>query len=246
MMPRAAGGKQPYQTAAQGRADAAAIERHAPLVKRIAHHLLGRLPASVVLDDLIQAGMIGLLEAVRKYDGSRGASFETYAGIRIRGAMLDEVRRQDWAPRSVYRDMRRISQAIRQLENALGRPARDHEIAERVGMSLDDYFQVLQDNLSTRLFSFEHLLSEDVDMEDAEGGGEPYEGLSRQAMQSALAEAIRALPEREALVLSLYYDEELNLKEVGQVIGVSESRVCQIHSQAVARLRSRLREWVMQ
>lgn len=223
------------------------VREHATLVKRIAYHLLGRLPDSVQLDDLIQAGMIGLLEAARKYDGGKGASFETYAGIRIRGSMLDEIRRGDWAPRSVHRNTRRVTQAIKQIENEKGRDAEDSEVAEALGISQDEYHGLLQDSANCRLFSYEEILEKSeagYDVFDAEVGSSPQDHTVKDKFQSHLAEAIRTLPEREQLVLSLYYDEELNLKEIGAVLGVSESRVSQIHSQAAHRLRSRLSEWV--
>lgn len=222
------------------------VREHATLVKRIAHHLLGRLPDSVQLDDLIQAGMIGLIEAARKYDGGKGASFETYAGIRIRGAMLDEIRKGDWAPRSVHRNSRRISEAIKQVESMKGRDADDGEVAAFMGISQDEYHSILQDSASCRLFSFEEVV------EKSEAGFDvfedetpnPLDGIEREDFQRHLADAIRALPEREQLVLALYYDEELNLKEIGAVLGVSESRVSQLHSQAAHRLRARLGGWV--
>lgn len=222
------------------------IEQYAPLVKRIAHHLMARLPASVVLDDLIQAGMIGLLEASKKYDASKGASFETYAGIRIRGAIIDEVRRGDWTPRSVHRNSRRISEAIQKVEAVTGSDASDQEIASELGISITDYHALLKDSVESRLFSFEELANPDSEMPGEQFAGEdpsPDDHTEKNAFLSALAGSIDTLPEREKLVLALYYDEELNLKEIGEVLGVSESRVSQIHSQAAHRLRGRLREW---
>lgn len=223
------------------------VEQYAPLVKRIAYHLLARLPASVQVDDLMQAGMMGLLEASGKYDSGKGASFETYAGIRIRGAMLDEVRKGDWAPRSVHRNSRLVSAAIRAVEARTGRDAKDHEIAAELQMSLDEYYSILGDTLGSRLFSFDDLLQAGEQGEVSEEADGlhvgPFQELANERFQQALADAITNLPEREKLVLSLYYDEELNLKEIGQVLGVSESRVCQLHSQCVARLKARLREW---
>lgn len=136
------------------------VERYAPLVKRIAYHLLARLPASVQVEDLMQAGMMGLLEASKKYDGGKGASFETYAGIRIRGAMLDEVRKGDWAPRSVHRNTRMVSEAIRAIEARTGRDAKDQEVAAELQLSLEDYYGILSDTLGSRLFSFDDLLQD--------------------------------------------------------------------------------------
>lgn len=224
------------------------VREHASLVKRIAYHLLNRLPDSVQLDDLIQSGMIGLIEAARKYDGGKGASFETYAGIRIRGAMLDEVRKGDWAPRSVHRNSRMISAAIRQIEGEKGRDAEDSEVASLLGMSQEEYHGILQDSAGCKLFSFEELAEKSesgIEVFDSESeGSTPLEGLERDSFQKQLAQAIQTLPEREQLVLSLYYDEELNLKEIGAVLGVSESRVSQLHSQAAHRLRARLTGWL--
>jgi RNA polymerase sigma factor for flagellar operon FliA len=223
------------------------VEDYAPLVKRIAYHMMLRMPACVQVDDLIQAGMIGLLEAVQKYDAARGASFETYAGIRIRGAIVDEMRRGDWAPRSVHRNARMIAKAIRKVEARLGRDAQDAEIAAELELSLNDYHAMLNDASCSRLFSYEETFGDDDSNIDASESSSafasPLEGLQREGLKQSLAQAITQLPERERLVLALYYDEELNLKEIGLILGVSESRVSQIHSQAALRLRTRLAEW---
>lgn len=220
------------------------VADYANLVKRIAHHMMARMPASVQVDDLIQAGMIGLLEASRKYDASKGASFETYAGIRIRGAIVDEMRRGDWVPRSVHRNSRRVAEAISLIEGRTGRDASDQEVADELDISLDEYHTILQDSVCSRLCSYEETFGDDSGAFDEEEVSHPLvtplDGLQQESMKQSLASAIGLLPERERLVLALYYDEELNLKEIGQVIGVSESRVSQIHSQAVGRLRSRL------
>ena len=222
------------------------VNRHAPLVKRIAYHLMNRLPPNVQADDLIQAGMIGLLEASRNYDPSQGASFETYAGIRIRGAMLDEIRRSDWTPRSVHRKARMVADAMRSIENEQGRDARDVEVAEVLDMDLVQYHRILQDAAGCRIFSIEELQAVGELPYDSSTGESigPYDGMQKDAFKKSLAEAIAGLPERERLVIGLYYDEEMNLREIGQVLGVSESRVCQIHSQATLRLRSRLADWL--
>jgi len=221
------------------------IERYGVLVKRIAHHMLARLPASVTLEDLIQSGMVGLLEAAGNYDAARGASFETFAGIRIRGAMIDEVRRGDWSPRSVHRNARRVAQVIRGIETRTGADAGDAEVARELGVSLSEYHEMLQDTLGSRLFSLDELLESDHD--DAPGfggsGDNPIDLAARERLAQSISDAILLLPERERLVLSLYYEEELNLKEIGLVLEVSESRVSQILSQATKRLRARLDNW---
>ncbi len=221
------------------------VIQHLPLVKRIAYHLMGRLPDTVQVDDLIQTGMLGLLEAVKKYDASQGASFETYAGIRIRGSMLDEVRRSDWTPRSVHKKSRMVSEAIREIENKLGREAKDTDIAEHLGVELEDYNKILQDSQGCKTFSVEELAETgDAAFQQAENVNEDPSAFIEQAgFQQALVNAISALPEREKLVVSLYYDEEFNLREIGEVLNISESRVSQISSQAMLRLRSRLAEW---
>jgi RNA polymerase sigma factor FliA len=219
------------------------VVRHAPLVKRIAYHLLARLPDTVQADDLIQSGMIGLLEAVRNYENGHGASFETYAGIRIRGAMLDEVRRNDWTPRSVHRRSREIAAAIRQVESREGRDAQDNEIAEVLGIGLDEYYRILQDASAARVLSFEDMGYEGRGIDEllSSGEPEPSDELQREERSAGIAAAVEQLPERERLVMSLYYSDELNLKEIGKVLGVTESRVCQIHSQALVRIRARMK-----
>lgn len=222
------------------------VERHAPLVKRIAYHLLARLPASVQADDLIQSGMIGLIEAAKNFDGSKGASFETFAGIRIRGAMIDEIRRGDWTPRSVHRNARLIADTIAELEAELGRDVKDVEVAEKLDITLDEYHQMLADVSSGRIIGFEDLgVTEDalVTANDSDQD-HLYEEQANDAFQQALIKNISSLPEREAIVLSLYYNDELNLKEIGEVLSVSESRVSQIHSQALVRLRARMQDWL--
>ncbi|MDH5546489.1 MAG: RNA polymerase sigma factor FliA [Gammaproteobacteria bacterium] len=225
--------------------DSETVAKYAPLVKRIAYHLISRLPPSVQPDDLIQAGMIGLLEASRNYDSTQGASFETYAGIRIRGAMLDEIRRSDWAPRSVHKKARVVADAIRVIENETGRDARDHEVAKLLNVSIDEYHQILQAASGYRVMSFDDITPGEESLADSlsDDIGTPLDGLQRDDFKRYLADAIASLPERERLVMALYYDEELNLREIGNVLGVSESRVCQIHSQAVIRLQSRMANW---
>ncbi len=239
-----------YQMYAEGKNNQSLeqlVHQHAELVKRIAHHLMGRMPAGVCVEDLVQAGMIGLIDAAQKFDHTKGASFETYAGIRIRGAMIDEVRRGEWAPRSVHRNARAIQEAVRIVENRTGRDASDKEVAAELGVSLDEYYAMAKDCLATKLFSVDELLAPDEQIEQSEASladANPFQEIQRDSLREHLIKAIASLPEREQLVLSLYYDDELNLKEIGEVLGVSESRVSQIHSQAAHRLRARLAAWL--
>lgn len=221
------------------------LEQHTVLVKRIAYHLLARLPASVLVDDLIQSGMIGLLEAANNFDSTKGASFETFAGIRIRGAMLDEIRRGDWTPRSVHKNSRMVSEAIKQLEAALGRDVTDIEVAEKLDISLNEYHHILSEVSTGRILGIDDLgVNEDaLSVDESSQSNDPYQSIEHKAFKKGLSECINTLPEREALVLSLYYDEELNLREIGQVLDVSESRVSQIHSQAMHRLKARMQSW---
>lgn len=222
------------------------VEQYAPLVKKVALHLLARLPDGTELDDLIQVGLITLLEVARNYSPTKGASFETYARIRLRGAMLDEVRSNDWAPRSVYKKQRDLVAATRRVEHRTGQEATPPEIALELGVTLEEYHAILADVAMTRFFSLDQMMDDtEYDPEaGATGGLNPRSDLEQDEFQAALAAAIQELPEREGMVLSLYYAEDLNLKEVGAVLGVSESRVSQIHSQAVVRLRARLgSEW---
>ena len=218
------------------------VDKHASMVKRIAYHLKSRLPAHIQVDDLIQAGMIGLLEAAKNYDAKQGASFETYASIRIRGAMLDEMRKNDWTPRSVHRNSRRVAQVVQQIEAEKGRDAKDCEIAAALKIDLDEYNRILQDTSGHKILSFEEIgLGDESILESLPNPQtEVLEDVQKDNMKTIIANAVALLPKRERMVMALYYDEELNLREIGAVIGVSESRVSQIHSQAVIRLQSRL------
>lgn len=225
--------------------EAGLLRQHSGLVRRIALHLAARLPASVELDDLIQAGSMGLLDAARHYNGALGASFETYAGTRIRGAMIDELRRTDWAPRSVHQRLREVTQAITQIEQRTGRAARDAEIAAHLSISLSEYHEIVLDASRCQMLSMDGGGDDEDRDEGFEAADEttPMDALQRAQFQRDLEGAIGGLPERERLVMSLYYDQELNLREIGAVLDVSESRVCQIHSQALVRLRSRMTAW---
>lgn len=220
------------------------VLENAELVKRIAYHLVSRLPPSVDVNDLIQAGMIGLLESASSYSPDGGANFRTYAGIRIRGAMLDEIRRLDWTPRSVHRKARELSAAVSLIENRTGRDARDVDIAEQLGVSMTEYHKVLRDAASARLCSFDQISDEDGAHEPPRNPDpDPLQMLEKSDFVKSLTAEIEKLPEREGLVMSLYYDDGLNLREIGEILEVSESRICQIHGQALARLRSRLSDW---
>lgn len=219
------------------------LGQYMPLVRRQALSLQVRLPASIELDDLIQAGTVGLLEALGRFDATQGASFATFASQRIRGAMMDELRTRDWLPRSVRRAARAMDDAVRRLEQQLGRAPDEAEIAAALDMPLADYQQLLHDTNSGYLLPYEELA---VDTGEPAGGngsiGLPFEALLSQQQRAGLTAAIDALPDREKLLMALYYQEELNLKEVGAVLGVTESRVSQLHSQAVSRLRAKLHD----
>ena len=217
------------------------VERHTELVRRIAHHLAARLPASVEIDDLVQAGMLGLIEAASNFDSEQGASFETYASIRIRGAMIDEIRKGDWTPRSVHRRSREAAEAIRRIEQATGRAATGAEVARALGLSPEEYARLLEDAVSGQVLSLDSHLEDHGEAHlPCDSAAAPDRQVVAEEFRRHLADAIGRLPEREQLVLSLYYEQELNLKEIGAVLGVSESRVCQIHGQAMLRLRARL------
>ena len=218
----------------------ALVREHLPLVQRIAQRLKARLPDTIELDDLLQVGLMGLLRARESYDASQGASFATYAGIRIKGAMLDEIRSHDWLPRSVQSRFRRVAEAIERADARLGRPAQDREIAAELDLSLEDYQRLSGELACARMTRIE----DSVEAEQAEAqASDPYEQVGAAGSRAALAEAIDRLPEKERLMMSLYYTEDLNLREIGAVLGVSESRVSQLHGQALARLRNALAAW---
>jgi len=217
---------------------------HAPLVKRIAYHLKARLPDSVLVDDLIQAGMIGLIEAGRNYDKQQGARFETYAGIRIRGSMLDELRKNDWAPKSVHRRGRDLSSAIKVVEARTGRDARDQEISDEMGIDLDEYHKILQENNACIVSMDQYGIDKEEYLPGlVDNQSDPSKLLVESRFRENLAKAIASLPEREHIVVSLYYQSELNLREIGSIIAVTESRVSQLLNQAHARLNARLHAW---
>lgn len=231
--------------ASMPRHDAAeVVERHGELVRRIAHHLAARLPSSVEVDDLIQAGMLGLLDAARNFQDDQGAAFETYASIRIRGSMIDEIRRGDWVPRSVHRRYRNVVAATRRVEQLTGRSATTQEVAAQLEVSLEDYHRMLEEASRGQLISLDaHTEEYDGEPRVAASVATPASAFDYSEFRESLGGAIGELPEREQLVLSLYYEQELNMREIGAVLSVSESRVCQIHGQAMLRLRARLGDW---
>lgn len=217
--------------------------QYSPLVKRIANHLLSRMPQTVPAEDLIQCGLIRLLEAARDFDTGRDASFETYATLRVRGAMLDEIRSHAWAPRSVHRRAREIAAAMAELQTETGQAASGRAIAERLGISVDDYHTTLDALSRGQLLSLDEMMNGESAGEPRTAEAGPDDQVQHGELKRHLATAIRALPEREQLVVSLYYVDELNFKEIGSVLGVSESRVSQIHTQLLLRLRASLADW---
>jgi RNA polymerase sigma factor for flagellar operon FliA len=234
---------------AKGRLDSGSLlKQYSPLVRRLAHQLIAKLPANVEIDDLIQVGMIGLNDALSRFDPSQGVQFETFATQRIRGAMLDELRGSDWMSRGDRRHQRLIETAVHKLEQKLGRAPSETEIAAEMGMKLSDYQELLGKVRGTQLVYLEDMSGDDGDedfldrhMVDADAN--PLGRLSDRKMREALVAAIENLPQREQYVMSMYYEHDMNLKEIAAVLGVTESRVCQLHSQSIARLRTRMREW---
>lgn len=227
--------------------NSALVHEHLPLVKRIAYHMMSRLPASVEVDDLIQAGLIGLLDAIERFDDEQSAHFETYASQRIRGAMLDELREADWASRHVRKASRDIEKAIHTLQQKLQRPPSEGEIAEVLGLEINDYYSLLNETSGAQLVYYEDLHNQDGDgfLEHVADNvsSSPFDSIASDAFKKSLIQAITMLPEREKHLMGMYYEQGLNFKEIGAVLDVNESRVSQLHSQAISRLRSRLREW---
>lgn len=240
---------EPSTYSAKGRLDVnAMLRQYSPLVRRLAHQMMAKLPANVEVDDLIQVGMIGLADALSRFDPAQGVQIETFATQRIRGAMLDELRGADWLSRGTRKQQRDIEKAVHRLEQRLGRAPHESEIAAEMGLSLDDYQDMLGKVRGTQLIYLEDMSGDEgdhdfLDRHVADNGSDPQHLLQDDRMRHALVEAIKKLPEREQLVMSLYYEEDMNLKEIAAVLGVTESRVCQLHSQSIARLRVKLREW---
>lgn len=225
------------------------IDQYVPLVRRLAHHLIAKLPASVHIDDLIQAGLIGLMDAITRFEEGQGAQFETYASQRIRGAMLDELRQADWMPRGVRQGQRKIEAAITKAEQQLGRTPTESEVAKIMGVSLEEYQDLLFDSRGAQLVFYDDY-AEDGDGEgyldrqmDGDEDADPLSMLDDQRFRESLVSAIENLPEREKMLMGLYYEQELNFREIAAILGVTESRVCQLHTQAVTRLRSKMKDF---
>ncbi|MFO1227716.1 RNA polymerase sigma factor FliA [Roseateles sp.] len=234
---------------AKGRLDnSSLIKQYSPLVRRLAHQMVAKLPANVEVDDLIQVGLIGLTDALSRFDVGQGVQFETFATQRIRGAMLDELRGGDWMSRGARRQQREIEEAVRRVEQRLGRPANEAEIAAEMGLPLPDYQDLLTKVRGTQLVYLEDMTGAEgdddyLDRHVADDGANPMSLLQDHRMREALVQAIKNLPEREQFVMSMYYEHDMNLKEIAAVLNVTESRVCQLHSQSIARLRVKLRDW---
>ena len=223
------------------------LRQYVPLVRRLAHHMIAKLPPSIEVDDLIQVGMIGLSEALNRFESAQGVMFETFATQRIRGAMLDELRECDWMSRGSRKSQKDIEQAVHRLEHRLGRSPAESEIAKELKMSLADYQSLLGKVRGTQLVYIEDMIGHDddeshfLDRHVSDKDADPEQMLGDQRMREALVEAIKGLPDREQLIMSMYYEQDMNLKEIAAVMNVTESRICQLHSQSIARLRAKLR-----
>ena len=225
----------------------ALIVEHLSLIKHVAHRVATRLPASVEIGDLVNAGVIGLLDAVDKFEPERGVKFKTYAELRVRGAIIDSLRNLDWAPRSLRRRGRDLERVYGELEQKLGRPASDEEVSHALGQNLEDFHSLLDQLNGLNVGSFDDSFQQDdndriINYYPDDGSNNPHVQFEASELTQLLSEAIDALPEKERMVLSLYYYEELTMKEIGSLLGVNESRVSQLHSKATLRLRSKLRK----
>ena len=224
------------------------LKQYSPLVRRLAHQMIAKLPANVEVDDLIQVGMIGLTDALSRYDAAQGVQFETFATQRIRGAMLDELRGNDYLSRGTRKHQREIEAALHRLQQRLGRSPAESEIAKEMGLSLAEYQDLLGKVRGTQLVYLEDMSGDEgdadfLDRHVADEEADPLAQLRDQRMRQALVDAIKTLPEREQYVMSMYYEHDMNLKEIAAVLKVTESRVCQLHSQSIARLPIKTREW---
>jgi RNA polymerase sigma factor FliA len=230
------------------------VLQYAPLIKYIASRLALRLPSHISMEDLISSGIIGLIDAVQKFDSSKNINFKTYAEFRIKGAMLDELRSLDWIPRSVRKKNHLIENAYAQLQRNLGRPAEAEEVAEHLGLELEDFYQLLDETKTVSLVALEegrkstggqggYLEPEVLETIQDDNSRDSLVALHFSELQKIMVQTIEALPDKEKLLISLYYYEELTMKEIGQIMGYTESRISQLHTQAMYRLRHKLREF---
>ncbi len=225
----------------------ALIRQYSPLVRRLAHHMMAKLPPSIQVDDLIQVGLIGLSEALTRFEATQGVQFETFATQRIRGAMIDELRENDWMSRGSRKSQKEIEGALTRLEHKLGRSPSESEIAAELGLELAEYQALLYKVKGTQLVYLEDIggnsEGEDgfLDRHMVDNEADPMQLLRNQRLRTSLVDAIKHLPEREQYIMSMYYEQDMNLKEIAAVLGVTESRVCQLHSQSIARLRAKMR-----
>lgn len=224
------------------------IIEYAPLIKYIAQKIASRLPSNIELDDLISCGVIGLMDAIEKFDPSRDNKFKTYAEFRVRGAILDELRAQDWVPRSIREKAKMIERSYAKLESELGRPATDEEMCKELNVTQEEFHDLLNKAKSVSLLNIDDSATFNRGdkkliaglMEDSRAAN-PFTAVSYKNSRDKIKEGIQSLPEKQRLVLSLYYYEDLNLKEIGQVLDVTESRVSQLHTQAIMKLKLKLK-----
>ncbi len=225
----------------------ALIKQYQPLVRKLAHYMMAKLPPSVEVDDLIQVGLIGLADALSRYEASQGVQFETFATQRIRGAMLDELRGNDWMSRGSRKSQKDIESTMRRLEHRLGRSPAESEIAAEMDLTLADYQALLSKVRGTQLVYLEDMARNNEDEDNfldrhvADSDADPLNMLRDQRLRESLVAAIKGLPEREQYIMSMYYEQDMNLKEIAAVLDVTESRICQLHSQSIARLRAKMR-----
>ena len=225
----------------------ALIKQYQPLVRKLAHYMMAKLPPSVEVDDLIQVGLIGLADALSRYEAAQGVQFETFATQRIRGAMLDELRGNDWMSRGSRKSQKDIESTMRRLEHQLGRSPIESEIAAEMGLTLSDYQSLLSKVRGTQLVYLEDMARNNEDDDNfldrhvADSDADPLNMLRDQRLRESLVAAIKGLPEREQYIMSMYYEQDMNLKEIAAVLDVTESRICQLHSQSIARLRAKMR-----
>jgi len=226
------------------------VLEHTPLIRYIVNRIAVRLPSHIDLDDLHNTGVIGLMDAIEKYDPDKNCKFKTYAEFRIKGAILDQLRSLDWVPRSVRQKSRRLERAYGEVEQRLGRSASEEEVADSLGLQIDKFHELLNQVRGISLVNLEEIRGSSPDgdrngsfadiVEDVHSEN-PFASLKLQEMKEIIGDTIATLPEKERLVVSLYYYEDLNMKEIGSILGITESRVCQIHTKAVLRLRSKLK-----